>query len=207
MAQAFIIGEDFIGSDSVSLILGDNVFYGNGFSNLIIEAASRPNGASIFGYHVSDPERFGVVNFDEAGKAISIEEKPINPKSNYAVTGLYFFDNNVVEIAKNIKPSARGELEIIDVIKAYLESNELSVAVMGRGIAWLDTGTHESLLDASHFIHAVELRQGLKVACLEEIAYRKGWISIHKLEQRASLLSKTKYGEYLSKLTDDHDAG
>jgi len=201
LAQAFIIGEKFIGNDSVSLILGDNVFYGYGFSGLLNEAVKRTKGSTIFGYHVSDPERFGVVAFDEMGKAVSVEEKPAKPSSNYAVTGLYFFDNDVVQIAKKVSPSARGELEITDVISAYLVRGDLNVEVMGRGIAWLDTGTHEALIEASHFVHAIESRQGLKIACLEEIAYRNGWISARDLEKQALILAKTEYGQYLSKLT------
>ena len=200
LAQAFLIGEEFIGDDSVCLILGDNIFYGYGFSAMLREAAGRACGATIFGYHVSDPERFGVVEFDASGKAVSIEEKPKAPKSNYAVTGLYFYDNSVVEIAKRVKPSARGELEITDVNNAYLQRGDLHVSLLGRGFAWLDTGTHDSLMEASHFVQTIEARQGLKVACLEEIAYHQGWLSREQLSQQADALSKTGYGQYLQRL-------
>ena len=200
LAQAFIIGEQFIGDDSVCLVLGDNIFYGYGFSGLLREAAVKTSGATVFGYHVIDPERFGVVEFDETGKVISIEEKPANPKSNYAVTGLYFYDNDVVEIAKQVKPSDRGELEITSVNNAYLKRGDLNVSVMGRGVAWLDTGTHESLMEASHFVHAVESRQGLKIACLEEIGFKNGWLSKDKLIESAKAFSKTRYGQYLDRL-------
>ena len=204
LAQAFIIGEEFIGTDSVCLILGDNIFYGQHFSDNLRSAMTQVSGATVFGYHVSDPERFGVVEFDSTGRALSIEEKPVKPKSNYAVTGLYFYDNQVVEIAKNIKPSSRGELEITDVNKAYLEQKSLTVEMLGRGFAWLDTGTHESLLEASHFVHTIEQRQGLKVACLEEIAFNSGWITLEKLAEQAGKLSKTGYGQYLKKMHDEH---
>ena len=200
LAQAFLIGEEFIGDSNVCLILGDNIFYGYGFSAMLNEAAQRGSGATVFGYHVSDPERFGVVEFDEQGMAVSIEEKPAQPKSNYAVTGLYFYDNDVIEIARGIKPSARGELEITDVNMAYLERGDLNVSLLGRGFAWLDTGTHDSLMDASSFVQTIEARQGLKVACLEEIAYRQGWLSADTLRAEASALSKTGYGQYLLRL-------
>ncbi|MDO6444990.1 glucose-1-phosphate thymidylyltransferase RfbA [Colwellia sp. 1_MG-2023] len=197
IAQAFILAEEFIGDDSVSLILGDNIYYGQGFSEKLKEAVEVKTGATVFGYNVSDPERFGVVEFDEHKKAISIEEKPEIPKSNWAVTGLYFYDNDVVEIAKNIKPSARGELEITDVNKAYLERGDLNVGLLGRGFAWLDTGTQDSLLEASHFVQTVEKRQGFKIACPEEIAFRKGWLSKDELLQAGERLKKSPYGMYL----------
>ncbi|MNZ67666.1 Glucose-1-phosphate thymidylyltransferase 2 [compost metagenome] len=200
LAQAFLIGEEFIGDSSVCLILGDNIFYGYGFSAMLREAASREQGATVFGYHVNDPERFGVVAFDMTGKAVSIEEKPEAPKSNYAVTGLYFYDNDVVQIAKQVKPSPRGELEITDVNNAYLQRGDLHVSLLGRGFAWLDTGTHDSLMEASHFVHTIEARQGLKVACLEEIAYHQGWLSAEQLARQAEALSKTGYGQYLKRL-------
>ncbi|GLH38149.1 MULTISPECIES: glucose-1-phosphate thymidylyltransferase RfbA [Pseudomonas] len=202
LAQAFIIGESFIGSDPCCLILGDNIFYGQYFTENLRSANAQASGATVFGYHVSDPERFGVVEFDANGCALSIEEKPLKPKSNYAVTGLYFYDNQVVEIAKNIKPSERGELEITDINRAYLEQKTLNVEMLGRGFAWLDTGTHDSLLEAGHFVHTIEHRQGLKVACLEEIAYHNGWISAEQVEAQALRLKKTGYGQYLQKLLD-----
>lgn len=203
LAEAFLLGEEFIGHDSVSLILGDNIFYGSGLSNIVQNAAEKKDGATVFGYHVNDPERFGVVDFDENMKAISIEEKPNNPQSNYAVTGLYFYDNDVIEIAKNIEPSERGELEITDVNNAYLQKNKLNVEIMDRGFAWLDTGTHESLLEAGMFIETIEKRQNLKVACIEEIAFRMGYIDREKLLELAEPLQKNEYGQYLIKLAND----
>ena len=200
LAQAFIIGEEFIGNDPVCLVLGDNIFYGSGFSQLLEKATVKSSGATVFGYQVLNPERFGVVGFDPSGKAISIEEKPTIPKSNFAVTGLYFYDNDVIEIAKTIKPSKRGELEISSVNNAYLERGNLNVCLMGRGFAWLDTGTHESLMEASQFVHAIESRQGLKIACLEEIGYKKGWLTKTKLRESIKKLSKTAYGQYLADL-------
>jgi len=202
LAQAFILGERFIGDDHVALILGDNIFYGHGFTEMLQRAASQVSGATIFGYNVKDPERFGVVEFDNQGNVISIEEKPEVPKSTYAVTGLYFYDNQVVDIAKEITPSARGELEITSVNEAYLRMGKLRVELLGRGFAWLDTGTHESLLDASMFIQTIESRQSLKVACLEEIAYRKGYIDADQLFELAQPFKKNNYGRYLLKLLD-----
>ncbi|STX50220.1 glucose-1-phosphate thymidylyltransferase [Legionella busanensis] len=197
LAQAFLIGEKFINGDNSCLILGDNIFYGQNFSANLQKASTREVGATIFGYHVSDPERFGVVAFNEKGKAVSIEEKPKKPKSHYAVTGLYFYDDRVVEIAKGIKPSARGELEISDVNRFYLQDETLHVELLGRGFAWLDTGTHDSLLEASHFVHTIEQRQGLKIACLEEIAHASGWITSDQLLEQAFRFKKTAYGQYL----------
>jgi glucose-1-phosphate thymidylyltransferase len=200
LAEAFIIGEEFIGDDSVCLILGDNIFYGGGLPTMLQHVASKKQGATIFGYHVTDPERFGVVEFDESMRVVSIEEKPENPKSNYAVTGLYFYDNKVIKIAKNIKPSLRGELEITDINKVYMEAGELDVEVMGRGYAWLDTGTHESLLAASSFIETIEKRQNLKVACLEEVSYHMGYINREQLTDLAQPLKKNDYGKYLLRI-------
>jgi glucose-1-phosphate thymidylyltransferase len=197
LAQAFIIGEEFIGESHVALVLGDNIFYGQHFTDKLLAAAKIEKGASVFGYRVTDPERFGVVEFDDTGKALSLEEKPEEPKSNYAVTGLYFYDNDVIEIAKSIKPSHRGELEITDVNIAYLERGDLNVELLGRGFAWLDTGTHDSLLEASHFVQTIERRQGFKIACLEEIAYMQGWLSKEELLGQAEKLKKTGYGQYL----------
>ncbi len=200
LAQAFIIGEEFIDGDSVCLVLGDNIFYGQGFSPKLKKAASQNRGATVFGYQVKDPERFGVVDFDSKQRAISIEEKPLKPRSNYAVTGLYFYDNDVVEIAKNVQPSERGELEITCVNQAYLERGDLSVELLGRGFAWLDTGTHESLLEAAQFVETLEKRQGYKVACLEEIGYLQGWLSWVELQQAGKVLAKNGYGQYLLSL-------
>lgn len=203
LAQAFIIGEEFIGDSNCCLILGDNIFYGQNFSQKLKAAAAQEHGATVFGYHVSDPERFGVVDFDANGVALSIEEKPEQPKSNYAVTGLYFYDNRVIEIAKSLAPSPRGELEITDINQRYLEDEQLQVELLGRGFAWLDTGTHESLLEAGHFVHTIEQRQGLKVACLEEIAWNNRWISKEALHIQAEKFKKTGYGQYLFKLLDE----
>jgi len=203
LAQAFLIGESFLGDDLSALVLGDNIFYGHDFHQLLDHATGRQDGASVFAYHVHDPERYGVVEFDATGKAVSLEEKPKQPKSNYAVTGLYFYDRQVVELAKALKPSPRGELEITDLNRLYLEQGNLSVEIMGRGYAWLDTGTHESMLDASQFIATLEKRQGLKVACPEEIAFRQKWIDRAQLEKLAAPLAKNGYGQYLQRLLND----
>jgi glucose-1-phosphate thymidylyltransferase len=203
LAQAFLIGESFIGNDPVCLILGDNIFHGQHFGEQLQNAATRTSGATVFGYWVKDPERFGVIDFDSQGRALSIEEKPKIPKSSYAVTGLYFYDNDVIRIAKAVKPSPRGELEITDVNNAYLKRGDLQVERFGRGFAWLDTGTHDSLLDASQYVQTIERRQGLKVACLEEIAYEKNWINREQLLERARYFGKTGYGQYLAKLAGD----
>ena len=204
LAQAFLIGEQHIGNDNACLVLGDNIFFGEHFSEKLMTAVQREKGATVFGYHVTDPQRFGVVEFDDNGKAISIEEKPDHPKSNYAVTGLYFYDNDVVDIAKNVKPSPRGELEITDVNNAYLERDQLHVGLLGRGFAWLDTGTHDSLIQAGQFVQTVEQRQGFKVACLEEIAFQQGWISQDELVTQGQALKKTGYGQYLLKVADGY---
>ncbi len=204
LAQAFIIGADFVGSDHVCLVLGDNIFFGHHFTETLSEAVGRDSGATVFGYHVSDPENFGVVEFDVHGKAMSIEEKPEKPRSNYAVTGLYFYDNDVLEIARGIQPSERGELEITDVNNAYLQRGDLHVAVLGRGFAWLDTGTHDSLIQAGSFVQTVEHRQGFKIACLEEIAYHNGWIGEAELREQGEALFKTGYGQYLLALADGY---
>ncbi|KRN43636.1 glucose-1-phosphate thymidylyltransferase [Limosilactobacillus ingluviei] len=203
LAEAFILGEDFIGDDAVCLILGDNIYYGAGLSELVQSAAQKTTGATVFGYHVNDPERFGVVEFDDAMHAVSIEEKPAQPKSNYAVTGLYFYDNQVVDIAKHIQPSPRGELEISDVNSEYLKRGQLDVKLMGRGYAWLDTGTHDSMMEAANFIATVQKRQNLKVACLEEIAYRMGYINRDQLVKLAQPLKKNDYGQYLLRLAKE----
>lgn len=200
LAQAFLIGKSFIGSDSVALVLGDNIFYGAGLEQLLLQAAARPAGATVFGYYVRDPERFGVVEFDENGKAVSIEEKPEKPKSHYAVTGLYFYDNDVVNIAENIRPSARGELEITAVNSEYLRRGKLNVEVFKNGYAWLDTGTHDSMLDAANFIRTIETRQGLQIACLQEIAYEKGWMTAQDVLDSIDDMLKTEYGQYLKRL-------
>lgn len=207
LAQAFILGADFIGKDSVSLILGDNIFYGRDLKALVQHAAAKTQGATVFAYHVKNPKAYGVVEIDAQKKAISIEEKPEHPKSNWAVTGLYFYDNRVVEVAKNIKPSARGELEITAVNEWYLKQGDLSVELMGRGMAWLDTGTHSDLIKASMFIEALESRQGLKIACLEAIAYKNGWITADQLLQRAAQLKNTEYGQYLANIPEDQKNG
>lgn len=203
LAQAFIIGEEFIGSDSVCLVLGDNIFYGQGFSPMLRAAAKRSKGATVFGYQVKDPERFGVVEFDESKRAISIEEKPQEPKSHYAVTGLYFYDNDVVRIAHQVKPSARGELEITCINQAYMDRGDLTVELLGRGFAWLDTGTHESLLEAGLFVETIEKRQGYKIACLEEIAFNNGWLNRESLQRIGQSLSKNSYGQYLLSLAEE----
>jgi glucose-1-phosphate thymidylyltransferase len=200
LAQAFIIGEDFIGEDNVCLVLGDNIYYGESFTQKLVSAGKRESGATVFGYQVSDPERFGVVEFDDNMRAISIEEKPAEPKSNYAVTGLYFYDNDVVEIAKGIKPSARGELEITCVNNEYLKRDSLNVEVLGRGFAWLDTGTYDSLMDAGHYVQTIEKRQGMKIACLEEIAFNNNWLTAAQIKEIAKPLMKNSYGEYLMSL-------
>ena len=205
LAQAFILGEEFIGDDDVCLVLGDNIFYGYGLSGMLqrsVEIVEKERRSVVFGYYVNDPERYGVVEFDSTGKVLSLEEKPKEPKSNYAVVGLYFYTNDVVEVAKNVKPSARGELEITSVNQEFLKREELNVELMGRGFAWLDTGTHESMLEASQFIHTIESRQGLKIACLEEIAYKKGYISADKVRELAAPMAKNQYGQYLLKLVN-----
>ena len=204
LAQAFIIGAEHIGDDRVCLVLGDTIFYGQSFGAQLRAAASREHGATVFGYHVVDPERFGVVEFDTSGKAITIEEKPAQPKSNYAVTGLYFYDNDVIDIARAVRPSARGELEITDVNNAYHKRGDLHVELLGRGFAWLDTGTHDSLMDAAAFVQTIEKRQGMKIACLEEIAYRQGWLSAEQVLAEARLLAKTGYGSYLAQIIGEH---
>ncbi|MDP2609843.1 MULTISPECIES: glucose-1-phosphate thymidylyltransferase RfbA [unclassified Oceanobacter] len=206
LAQAFLIGEEFLAGAPAALVLGDNIFYGQHFSDNLINAAERKDGATVFGYHVSDPERFGVVEFDSNGKALSIEEKPIKPKSSYAVTGLYFYDNNIVDVAKAVKPSPRGELEITDINNMYLEAGKLNVEVLGRGFAWLDTGTHDSLIEAGMFVNTIEQRQGFKIACLEEIAFDHGWITAEQLEAEATALKKTGYGQYLFKILKEAQA-
>ena len=202
LAQAFIIGEKFIGNDKVAMILGDNIFSGYGFKDILKKAVAKKSGATVFGYYVDDPERFGIVEFDESGKAISIEEKPEKPKSNYCVTGLYFYDNRVVEYAKNLKPSKRGELEITDLNRIYLENGELDVALLGKGFTWLDTGTQESLVDATNFVYTVETHEHRKIACLEEIAYKNGWISREKVWEAYELYKKNEYGKYLKDVLD-----
>lgn len=203
LAQAFILGEEFIGKDKVCLVLGDNIFYGQGFTPMLKSAVAKPLGATVFGYQVKDPERFGVVEFDKNNKVLSIEEKPKNPKSHFAVTGLYFYDNNVIEIAKQIKPSERGELEITSINQAYLERDDLTVELLGRGFAWLDTGTHDSLLEAGQFVETLQKRQGYKVACLEEIAFNNGWLSADELRAIGQNMNKNEYGQYLMSLVND----
>lgn len=203
IAQAFMIGENFIADSNVCLILGDNIFYGYGFSGMLKQAIQQASGATVFGYHVIDPERFGVIEFSASGQALSIEEKPTQPKSNYAVTGLYFYDNDVIALAKDVQPSARAELEITDINNAYLQRGDLRVAILGRGFTWLDTGTHDSLLEAGHYVQTIETRQGLKIACLEEIAYRNGWLSQQQLRERGEALHKTAYGQYLLRLVSE----
>jgi glucose-1-phosphate thymidylyltransferase len=203
LAQAFVIGREFVGSDSVSLVLGDNIFYGQGFGELLQSAVSRTSGATVFGYYVRDPERYGVVEFDGGGTVLSIEEKPAKPRSHYAVTGLYFYDNQILDIAANLEPSGRGELEITDANLAYLERDQLRVEVMGRGMAWLDAGTHESLMQSANFIETLELRQGLKIGCPEEIAYRQGYVDADQLERLALTMSKNSYGQYLMELLEN----
>lgn len=202
LAQAFIIGADFIGEDSVAMVLGDNIFHGHGLTKRLREAAAKPSGATVFGYYVEDPERFGIVEFDDQGKAVSIEEKPEHPKSNYCVTGLYFYDNRVVEYARSLKPSPRGELEITDLNRIYLEAGELEVTLLGQGFTWLDTGTHESLVDATNFVRTVETHQHRKIACLEEIAYLNGWISKEQLQETYEIYKKNQYGAYLKAVMD-----
>ena len=203
LAQAFLIGEDYLGGQPAALILGDNIFYGQGFGEQLRNAVSRHDGATVFAYHVNDPERYGVVNFDASGTALDIEEKPESPKSNYAVTGLYFYDNKVVDLAKELKPSDRGELEVTDLNRVYLDNNELRVEVMGRGTAWLDTGTHESLLEAAQFVEIIERRQGLKISCPEEIAYSNGYIDVEQVRKMANALGKNGYGEYLLSMLEE----
>ena len=203
LAQAFIIGENFIGNDPVCMILGDNIFYGHGFGKVLLDTAALEDGAVVFGYYVTDPERYGVVDFDAKGKALTIEEKPKQPRSNYAVTGLYFYGNDVIEKAKSLKPSARGELEITDLNRLYLQEKRLKVRIMGRGMAWLDTGTHESLLQASNYIYTIEERQGLKVSCIEEIAFKRGYINKEQLVRLAEPLSKNQYGQYLMNIAEE----
>ncbi len=203
LAQAFIIGEEFINGERCALVLGDNIYFGQSFGKQLEAVSKRETGATVFGYQVQDPERFGVVEFDKDFKALSIEEKPLKPKSHWAVTGLYFYDNNIVEMAKQVKPSHRGELEITTLNEMYLEKGQLQVELLGRGFAWLDTGTHDSLIEASQFVHTIEKRQGFKVACLEEIAFRKGWLSKERVAEQAALMSKTAYGTYLTQLLNE----